>query len=744
MRIRRFCRARRSRSTAAPREGGPGRGAAPRPPPWRCTRFLRVLAIAAGLFWSAAAAAAPAEEDYGWKQIPIGGGGYVTGIVLHPTEPDLAYIRTDIGGAYRWSEAPDEEGRHWSPISDHFTLDDSNFYGIESIAVDPSDPDAVYMAAGKYDWAGPGEVFRSTDRGKSWSATGLRLMMHGAGRLRWAGERLAVDPRDGNVVYFGSREDGLWRSTDRARSWSRIAGFPTQGKPAIGIVFVVFGGNPGLMTGASRIYAAAFGDGLYLSDDAGASWQSIGGPDEPVRGAVGSDGVLFVTSTSGVHKYDGVTWTDISPAAGREYGGLSVDPTDPKTLVVAERSDTYHLPMYRSADGGSTWTVYTSWNGRIALEPNVPWWPDRAFSASTSALAIDPRDPKRVWMTDWYGIWRTPDITARPSIWRTFEQGHEETVAFTLATPPSGAPLLTGIADLNGFRHADPGSYPAENFSGAGLWETLGIDYFEADPNLVVRVGTSGGKNDKGGGGYSTDNGRTWTPFGDWPYGPAAKIAYSARDPDRLVALPVGESPKFSADRGGSWQDSRGAPAGAIAKFWHWNHPLAADRVDGDVFYLYAAGRFYRSDDGGASWKQGSALPNASHHYVEAAPGIEREVWVSLDWNGLLRSTDGGASFVPIASVERAYLFGFGKAAPGSGFPAIFLYGRLEGDDADRIYRSDDAGRSWIRIAKARQLVGNEPNIMRGDRQVHGRVYVGTNGRGFFCGEPVPSARTVD
>lgn len=740
MRIRGSGLVRKPTSAAAPHGGGSG---VRRPSPWCREGLLSVLIVAAGLFWNAAAAAASAQEDYVWEQVPIGGGGYVTGIVLHPTEPDLAYIRTDIGGAYRWSEDPDEKGRHWIPVSDHFTLDDSNFYGIESIAVDPSDPDIVYMAAGKYDWDGPGEVFRSTDRGETWSATGLRLTMHGAGRLRWAGERLAVDPRDRDIVYFGSREDGLWGSADGARTWARVAGFAARGKPAIGIVFVLFDGAPGAGSGTSRIYAAAFGDGLYLSDDGGTSWRSIGGPDEPVRGAVGSDGVLFVTSTSGVHRYDGSTWTNISPAGVREYGALSVDPADPKVLVVAERSDTYHLPLYRSTDGGFRWAAYTTQNGRVALEPNVPWWPERAFSASTSALAIDPHDPKRLWMTDWYGIWRTSDITARPSIWSTFEQGHEETVAFTLATPPAGAPLLTGIADLNGFRHPDPESYPAENFSGAGLWETQGIDYFEADPNLVARVGVSGGKNEKGGGGYSTDNGRTWTPFGDWPYGPAAKIAYSAHDPDRLVVLPVGGTPKVSMDRGDSWQDSRGAPAGAIAKFWHWNHPLAADRVDGDAFYLYVAGGFFRSDDGGASWMRGSALPNSSRHYVEAAPGIEGEVWVSLDWKGLVRSSDGGASFVRIESVERAYLFGFGKAAPGSSFPAIFLYGRLDGDDADRIYRSDDAGQSWIRIAGAEQVIGDEPNIMRGDRQVHGRVYIGTNGRGFFRGQPVSIARAA-
>src|SRR5690606_10583748 len=111
-------------------------------------RLLRFVCLILACCWWPHVGAAADREDYVWNQVAIGGGGYVTGIVLHPTEPDLAYIRTDVGGAYRWSEVPDGAGRYWILITDNFPLEDFNFYGIESIAVDPSDPDVVYIAAG--------------------------------------------------------------------------------------------------------------------------------------------------------------------------------------------------------------------------------------------------------------------------------------------------------------------------------------------------------------------------------------------------------------------------------------------------------------------------------------------------------------------------------------------------------------------------------------------------------------------
>lgn len=79
-----------------------------------------------------------------WTNVKFGGGGYVPGLVFHPTTPDLLYARTDIGGSYRW----DASSTIWVPLTDGFSVREASHQGAESIALDPTDDRRVYMTTG--------------------------------------------------------------------------------------------------------------------------------------------------------------------------------------------------------------------------------------------------------------------------------------------------------------------------------------------------------------------------------------------------------------------------------------------------------------------------------------------------------------------------------------------------------------------------------------------------------------------
>src|SRR5664279_1416452 len=174
----------------------------------------------------------PASVPYTWKSVQMVGGGFVDGIVFHPSEKGLRYARTDMGGAYRWND----RSRRWEPLLDWVPYEDLNLMGVESIAVDPSDPNRVYLACGTYTNARTpdGAILRSTDRGKSFQSTNVPFKFGGNENGRGNGERLAVDPNDGKVLYLGTRQAGLWRSTDGAVTWSKVDSFPdvTEAPPA--------------------------------------------------------------------------------------------------------------------------------------------------------------------------------------------------------------------------------------------------------------------------------------------------------------------------------------------------------------------------------------------------------------------------------------------------------------------------------------------------------------------------------
>ena len=264
------------------------------------------------------------QEKYTWDNVTIGGGGFVTGIAIHPKEPDLIYIRTDVGGLFKWNK----KFSKWEQLLDWVEYNNVAYRNVDGLVLDPNNPDIVYITAGK-------DVLKSVDRGKTWKNTGLGKAFMGNGDDRWKGENIAVDPLNSNILCCGTRNDGLYYSSDAANTWQHIENVPS-GKINIGIRSIVFDAHS-IKNGKCQVIYLGLPDvGIYRSNDAGKSFEFLqGSPLQVSRMALTTDGTLVVTHAAGISKFKG-NWSDISPNIKMGFCGLAIDPQSSQHYIAAE------------------------------------------------------------------------------------------------------------------------------------------------------------------------------------------------------------------------------------------------------------------------------------------------------------------------------------------------------------------------------------------------------------------------
>lgn len=740
------------------------------------SRWRRELAggiVAASLCVASIAslAAVRSAPSYIWRNVTVGGGGFAPDIIFSHAQRGLAYLRTDMGGVYRWSA----RRQVWIPLEDGIAQ--SSYFGIESVAADPVNPNVVYVAAGMYARE-PAAILRSEDRGNTWQIFPTPFHMGGNEPGRGVGERLAIDPSDRSVLYFGSRYDGLQRSTDRGQTWSPVAPFPIRGmgwraapRGETGISFVVVDPASGAKGQPSKHLFVGVTDAgtqhLFRSDDAGVSWTHVPGQPRasllPVHAELDSQGVLYITYSNGVGP-NGVTdgavfrydtrsgqWADITPERGPHrapggYMGVSVDPERRGTVAIATLNRWHPGDiLWRTTDGGRTWQNLRTLSRRdVSATPFLLWGnPQADFGWWMAGVAIDPFDSGHIAYTTGATVYATRELLnadrAKSILWKPWVRGIEQTAVLTLVSPPEGPHLLSGFGDISGFAHEDLSRSPREQFTHPVFANTDEIDYAGADPSVVVRSGTPARAPAPGSGAgaptlaYSLDYGRSWQPL--QPPGITSAITVSA---DGRAFVVTATTPLVTLDRGRSWAPTRGLPAGA--------HPIA-DKVAPETFYVidFERSSLYVSRDGGRTFRPRASrgLPASLKDDVPASPeqqwpliatpGERGDLWLVAQ-EGLFHSTDAGRTFSRVAGGIRVAALGFGKSPPGRRYPALYALG-AEGE-MHAIWRSDDEGASWIRINDASHEYGQRFRCIAGDPRIFGRVYVGTDGRGIVYGEP--------
>ncbi|TQN66884.1 Xyloglucanase [Colletotrichum shisoi] len=727
-----------------------------------------------------AALAAPIQAAFTWKSVKTGaGGGFVPSIVFHPTTKGVAYARTDIGGLYRLN-ADDS----WTAVTDanEFASDSKwSRWGVDALALDPQDDKKVFIAVGTYtnSWdPNNGEIARSSDSGQTWQFASLPFKVGGNMPGRGNGERLAVDPKNSNIVYFGARSgNGLWKSTNGGASFSKVSSFTAVGTfragPAgdeysgdiQGLNFVTFDPTSALVGGAtSRIFVGVAENAtssIYVSNDAGSTWSAVAGQPGryfPHKGRIQSaEKALYISYSDGTGPYDGTsgavwrydiaagTWKDVTPVAPgpdlyHGFGGLSVDLQKPGTLIVASLNSWWpDAKLFRSTDSGNTWKPIWTWGtdgnqnlSYVQTSPKAPWIKTNFLDVDTKdlgwmieSLEIDPTDSNHwLWGTG-LTIFGGRDLTnwdtgAKVNI-QSLADGIEETSIQDLASAPGGSELLAATYDNNGFTYKTRSSL---DVSPQTTWTTpmwasaVGVDYAGNKPANVVRIGNVAGTQQLA---VSSDGGGGWYinyAAGTTQYG--GSVAYSA-DADTILWSTATLGVQRSANQG-SLAVVASIPAGAV---------IASDKRNNTVFYGGSGGSFYRSTNGGATFATTGSLGSGSGseiRHVEAHPVKAGDVWASTN-AGIFHSTDYGSSFTLVSTT----LTNTSKVALGKGSGSNWnLYAFGTGPAGRRLYGSADLGASWTDIQGTQSFGAIDSAKLAGSGNEENLVYVGTNGRGAF------------
>jgi photosystem II stability/assembly factor-like uncharacterized protein len=424
-----------------------------------------------------------------WRMIGPHRGGRSVAVSGIEGQPNVYYFGAVGGGVWKSTNG----GVTWEPI-----FDGQPISSVGAIAVAPSNPDIIYVGTGEADFRsnltyGIG-VYKSTDAGRTWKNIGLKDSRHIS--------RIAIDPKNPDIVFVAamgsaygpSTERGVFRSTDGGAKWQKVL-FKDENTGAIDIRL-----DP---DNSKTVWAALVHDqrtpwsayppvttngAIFKSTDGGTEWKPITGGGLPTGDwgrvglavARGTNGqrvyALIDTKEGGLFKSDdgGQSWvrTSADPRLGRlwYFGEVYVDPKNPDTVYVP------NVSIYRSADAGKTF---------VAIK-GAPGGDDY------HALWIDPGNPQRMIFGSDQGVGVSVDAGHTWSSWYNQPTAQFYHVAVDNDFPYHvyGAQQDSGSVFI--LSRSNDGAITFRDWHPAGAGESGYIAPDPSDSNIIYGGGTYG------------------------------------------------------------------------------------------------------------------------------------------------------------------------------------------------------------------------------------------------------------
>ncbi len=438
---------------------------------------------------SASPTPGPPYGNMNWREIgPATAGGRIAAVAGSATDPKLYYIGSAGGGVWKSSNG----GQTWDPV-----FEKESVAAIGAVTIDPTDNNTVWAGSGeenpRNDVSYGDGVYKTTDAGDKWTNMGLaatkqisRILVDprnhnhvivGAlgdlfndspdrgvyvtddGGKTWTKtlytgpqtgvSDMALDPQNPNVVYAGmwtfqrkpwtftsgGPDDGLFKSTDGGKTWTKLTGhgLPTDTLGRIGLAIAPSNGN--------RVYALIESKQgiLWRTDDGGNNWTMVSkdtlvdqrpfyfthiGVDSRNPDIVYAVSEALAKSTDG-----GKTFKEIAEQVHVDYHAIWISPADPSRIIVGEDGG-YALTV----DNGANWffsanlpiaQVY-----RVGLSNENPYWVCGGLQDNNAWCAPNnSQDPSGIQNKSWINVvggdgeWSVPDPIDPNYIWADSENG---------------------------------------------------------------------------------------------------------------------------------------------------------------------------------------------------------------------------------------------------------------------------------------------------------------------------------
>jgi photosystem II stability/assembly factor-like uncharacterized protein len=578
-------------------------------------------------------------------------GGRITDIAIHPDDLNTIYAGAASGGLFKSSD----RGESWTPV-----LDDAMYLSIGAVDVSRSHPSIVYVGTGEAN-AGGGSlaydgygVYKSIDAGNSWQHVGLE----GVGSIG----RLRIDPNNPDRAYVAAMgrlfanntERGIYRTEDGGQSWEQVLYVSDS---TGGVDLVIHPDHP------DTVYATM--------------WERIRRPGFRQYGG----------ATSGIYRsYDGGdTWQEINNGLpNQDLGRLGIDisPSQPSLLYAVVIDPIGELiDVYKSFDGGDNWQVA---GNAGANTPGFMWWFGRIFA--------HPTTPDKAYLAslDMY------ETTNGGPFWTKISHGVHVDQHALYISPDNPDFMVIGC---------DGGVYISEN--GGQNWEhknTLPITQFytcEIDESQPDRL--YGGTQDNGTVRVITDQVDDWKKI--WG-GDGFVAQVDPLDNTYVYVESQYGNIRRSTNGGVGYQYAQSGIANGNR---NWNTPYMMDPQIPSTLYL-GGRKIYKSTNRAAFWTaispdlvsspSGSNLIYGTFTSISVSNFDSDIIYGGTDNGQLWLTKDGGDNWQAIDNGLPNRWLTTVQASPHDTATAYVTFsGYRHDDDTPHVFQTKDFGQSWFSIS---------------------------------------------